>query len=265
MSPAPLPAGPTPPVVEQFCGPAWVGGRERAVEHRIDARGDHWLEVEGGGGWWIDTGGTVARRRDRGPFADGLTEDDVALGPVLLLALALGGTFCFHASAVATPDGRGVVVFAGPSGVGKSTLAAAFGPRRLGDDVLPVSVVDGVAVVHPRFPQLKLDAAAQPGADAPERLPLAAVLLPVPYGVAGATGDDRVSFERLAARDAVAELVRHTLAGRLFPPGLLDRHLAFVADLAEGVPVGRLTVPWGTERLAQVTVEIDTSIGGDLR
>jgi hypothetical protein len=194
----------------------------------------------------------VARRQP----GDGAPDDEVLLGPVLLLALALGGVFCLHASAVAAPDGRGAVAFAGCSGAGKSTLAAAFGPRRLGDDVLPVALdLEGAPVVLPRFPQLKLDPATQPGAGAPESLPLVAVLLP-----SRVAADAPSKVASLGQRAAAAELVRHTLAGRLFPPDLLARHMDLVTAFVRRVPVVRLEVPWGEDRLPRVTAAIDAAV-----
>lgn len=71
--------------------------------------------------------------------------------------LALDGSLVLHASAVATD--RGAVVFAGPSGSGKSSLAAEFtkgGSAVMADDfVLFREWKDGFAVV-PAYPGLRL-------------------------------------------------------------------------------------------------------------
>lgn len=64
------------------------------------------------------------------------------------------GLFPLHASAVATD--KGVVLFAGPSGVGKSTLLAEFlgrGYKMLADDVVNV---DSEGRATPAFPSIKL-------------------------------------------------------------------------------------------------------------
>ena len=77
-----------------------------------------------------------------------------------------------HGSAVETE--RGAVVFTGPSGVGKSTLAAALqqrGYRVLADDVCSIVYDETVqeAQVHPGLAHLKL------WADAAQQLDLSAV------------------------------------------------------------------------------------------
>lgn len=95
---------------------------------------------------------------DRAPDSD---EDAVRL---FLLGSALGallhqrGLLVLHGSAIETP--RGAVVFVGPSGNGKSTLAAAFyrrGYRLVADDVCAVVLnEENAPMVLPAYPQLKL-------------------------------------------------------------------------------------------------------------
>lgn len=102
-------------------------------------------------------------------------EDTIRL---FLLGSALGallhqrGQVILHGSAVETA--RGAVVFTGPSGVGKSTLAAALqqrGYRVLADDVCSIVYDETLqeAQVHPGLAHLKL------WADAAEQLDLSAV------------------------------------------------------------------------------------------
>lgn len=62
-----------------------------------------------------------------------------------------------HAGAISANGGS--VLFCGPSGVGKSTLAAGFHKRGyhfLADDVCAIAFVDGKPSVVPGFPRLKL-------------------------------------------------------------------------------------------------------------
>lgn len=107
--------------------------------------------------------------------APGSHEDTIRL---FLLGSALGallhqrGQVILHGSAVETE--RGAVVFTGPSGVGKSTLAAALqqrGYRVLADDVcsLMYDETTQTAQVHPGLAHLKL------WADAAKQLDLTAV------------------------------------------------------------------------------------------
>ena len=94
------------------------------------------------------------------------------LGSVLGALLHQRGQVILHGSAVETE--RGAVVFTGPSGVGKSTLAAALqqrGYRVLADDVCSITYDETVceAQVHPGLAHLKL------WADAAQQLDLSAV------------------------------------------------------------------------------------------
>ncbi|HEX2254785.1 MAG TPA: hypothetical protein VHQ65_16080 [Thermoanaerobaculia bacterium] len=221
-------------------------------------------------------------RRDGGAPASGSPVSAVAaavLGPVLALALALRGTFCLHASACllagssapSGPGGDGAVhVFLGESGAGKSTLARELPRlpggtwRRLADDVLPVRLAAAGLVALPRFPQLKLATGEQFArlARAENRPSLPVTALHVLAGrwdpaagpsAAAATTPGVVPVEGRAAALAVAA---HTVAARLFPPVLLERHLAFCSAVADGVPVDHLAVPPLPEHAAAVAATL---------
>ena len=79
------------------------------------------------------------------------------LGNALGIHLRLKGVVCLHASAVVV-DGQ-VLVFAGQSGTGKSTLAATFTRRGYGlltDDIVAITRAEGQYYVQPSYPQLRL-------------------------------------------------------------------------------------------------------------
>lgn len=87
--------------------------------------------------------------------------DEVRLflyGSVLGAILQQRGILTIHASAVT--DGERAILFAGPSGHGKSTLAAAFldvGYRLLSDDVVAIRSYPGRgAVAAAAYPEIKL-------------------------------------------------------------------------------------------------------------
>jgi hypothetical protein len=80
------------------------------------------------------------------------------LDQVLPLALSRRGRLLLHASAVHVP-GIGALAFAGPTGRGKSTLAAALascGGRILSDDCLALESRAGELQVLPAYPGLRL-------------------------------------------------------------------------------------------------------------
>lgn len=135
--------------VETVSGSGLLAESPRQFQIRFaDAGVD--LRLDGGFRANINRSGKTVRLTD---VADaGL---DALLGPPLILALALRGIHCLHASAAISPSGLGVA-FSAPSGTGKSTLAraaAASGWQRLSDDLCPLS---GSGQIQPRFPQLKL-------------------------------------------------------------------------------------------------------------
>lgn len=118
--------------------------------------GSFLLRVDGIAGYYVTEGKSIVVARE-----PGAADEEVLL---FLMGSAMGALLHqrnilpLHASAVVV-DG-GAVLFAGPSSIGKSTLAAAFqqqGYPILADDVCAVSA-DGadVARVIPGFPRIKL-------------------------------------------------------------------------------------------------------------
>ncbi|MEO7787153.1 MAG: hypothetical protein ABIR77_04930 [Sphingomicrobium sp.] len=91
----------------------------------------------------------------------GRAENDIRvwlLGTVMATLLHQRGYFTLHANAVQLPSG-GAAAFSGPSGTGKSTMAALLdraGLRVLGDDLCAVRTDNERALVHPGIPRLKL-------------------------------------------------------------------------------------------------------------
>lgn len=91
---------------------------------------------------------------------EGATEADLepfVTGPILAALLHQRGFFVLHASCVSINGAA--VVFVGPKGHGKSTLAAllkARGHRVISDDLVPLSVRDRCIRIEPGFPRIKL-------------------------------------------------------------------------------------------------------------
>lgn len=80
------------------------------------------------------------------------------LGSPLAALLHQRGLLVLHGSCIATS--KGAVIFVGPSGVGKSTIASAFEQRGyavLADDISAIALnAKGLPLLQPAYPQLKL-------------------------------------------------------------------------------------------------------------
>lgn len=209
--------------------------------------------------------------------ADGATTErlgHVVVADALPRWLESRGELVLHASSVTTRDGA--VVFLGPSGVGKSSLAVALARaphgRLLADDVVVVRERNGVPWAVPSYPAARLHEdsalmllrrsdlppvvpgvtkrsaepdAGLPFADAPARVRRVFVLEP-------AAPDVVARVEPLSARDAVVHLAKHTVR---LPDGSTDRLAAALARegrLARAGLVARLVVPRSFERLPEV-------------
>lgn len=212
----------------------WVAGHMRDVEVGYAPEGA-WLKVGGVGDFQVTPQGIRCADEVRTDV-----ERETVLGPALVLALALRGTWCLHASA-ARFDGQ-VTAFVGESGQGKSTLAAYLadgGWQLVADDILPVSRDQAGVQLWPRFPQLKLE--VQPGVALAESLPLDRVCVLERAEVP--------TLRRLSSGEALQAWLRHTAGTRLFEPSLLARHMAFCAGAAAQIPVFSLAYPRRWEAL----------------
>ena len=185
--------------------------------------------------------------------------DEAILGPPLILALGLHGVMTLHAGSVATENG--VVSFLGKSGSGKSTLAAYLDQHirewlRCTDDLLPVDQGTDAAEALPHFPQLNLELTDQWRPPKPERLPLRALYILDQTS----PPESRVTITTLPPTDATVTILQHSAAWTLFPPELMNRHLAFCARIAETLPVRRLSYPRRVEALPEVAAAVQTDI-----
>lgn len=221
-------------------GPGWIGNQWRDVECRRSPAG-FWLSVAGAGQFCVAPDGRTAARVN----ADLRTPDGVltetAVGPVFILALALQGVWCLHASAARLREHT--VAFIGESGSGKSTLAAFLDAeqpgdwRRVADDILPVRKVQQHLLALPRYPQLKLPHHAQPSLRQPGSVPLEAIYV---LEECSRWPTSEIKIAPLGAREAALALVANTVAARLFDGNLLAQHVTFCARTAARTAVRRL-------------------------
>jgi hypothetical protein len=226
----------------------WLADRILTVSLWRDGFGTL-MEIPTAGHFWTAADGKAITQVSQAPDSDPGFQAEALLGPPLVLALALRDRWCLHASAALFHDC--LVAFLAESGGGKSTLARYLGEcpgwKLVADDILPVSLGrDGVAA-WPRFPQLKLPRAEQPGQHLPEEMPLGKICV-----LMNSNLDKRPALERLAVSQSVQMLLAHTAGARLFDPGLLEKHLSFCVEAAGRVEVYQLRYPRRMEALPEV-------------
>ncbi len=249
---AALPVDGIPTLISRMTG--WVGGEMRRVETWAVSRGSL-LKVEGGCDCYISSGGDAIVRANETREVTAF-DREILLGPALVLALALRGVWCLHASAAVFD--RHTFVFLGESGQGKSTLAAylvASGGRRwrlVADDILPVTIGPTGMVAWPHFPQRKLSMQAQPATRLPERLPVDRICVLSPVDKSALP-----DLLLLPSRQAAQTLVSHTAGARLFDPSLLAAHLAFCAEVARQILVYKLAYPHNRDTLSKVKLMLE--------
>jgi hypothetical protein len=126
------------------------------------------------------------------------------------------------------------------------------------DDVLPVQWEQGRLYAWPRFPQLKLPPGEQPSLDLPEKIPLSAI-----YNLDELPDEaETIAIQRVGKPAAALLLIHHTIAARLFDPGLLTCHLDFTLQAASAIPVQRLLFPRDYDLLPAVEVKIMDDLAG---
>jgi hypothetical protein len=206
------------------------------------------------------------------------------LGPILLegyvmgLLLTLRGRLVLHASAVSVADGRALALV-GPSGAGKTTLAAllvAAGRTHLADDIVGVdlSVADkatistGSRAIRLREKAWEIESllpAQHRSVSVDRRLvlenydceagnyQLAALWLPVP--------DRTIDTVRIEPIDGVVafQQILPNLRVELNDSGFRRRSFDAVIELTKRVPTSVARIPWGPPWLPSTISQLRTS------
>ena len=209
-------------------------------------------------------------------------------GVVLSFALHTLGIANLYASGVVLP--QGAVGFLADPGTGKSTLAAGLvqqGNEFLCDDVLTMQGDYRGYQAYPGFPYMSLDGPSLEVILGPEShiLHAAPIVdtvhekqrvscseiggnfrresapLKCLFVLSGAMDEDagdgrNVEIQRLSRSEALKSLLDNTVFLPLLPVEVIKRHMAFLAELTETLPVWRLQYVKGFENLPEMISEV---------
>ena len=256
VSPVRLPAS-TP--LEAFAGDGSLLRRLWSLEDRLVIDFCEGVAVE-----VLDADGSVTFDRLLPPDL----EQHLLLDHILPLVLARRGELVLHGGVLTRHDSAALLI--GSSGAGKSTLTA-FAARcewSVGGDDGAVLRLGAHPTVEPTYSTIRLvpntlrlldmapdegvevaskrrleSAAGKPFRQDPALLTVVAQLEPVP-------AHHPASFTRVRGIEAHSTLMRSTFHAELGPGRLLRNVVAGLAEVAETVTVGRLSVPRGRAGLA---------------
>jgi hypothetical protein len=237
----------------------------------------------------VNLRGTEIALAHAAPVSSRDTLAHLLLDQALPMVLGLRGIPTLHASTVVTP--RGVCGFLGPTGAGKSTLAASFsaaGYPALGDDCLAIKEGRGFFAI-PAYPGLRLwtdsaESLSRDWSDAPsvahytrkrrilsapaiKRFPARLERLAVIYCLtreAAGSGVGELSapaIEPLRANEVFLQLLSASFMLDITDRAVLTRNLRFIERLLNAVPVRRLRIPDGFSSLPKVREAVLSDLG----
>ena len=203
------------------------------------------------------------------------------LGPALCLLLEQRGLLVLHASCI-NINGY-AVAFMGGSGWGKSTLATTFhrqGYDVLTDDVMPIQIDEGRAVVLPSYPQFKVspEALVSLGQDVAGLLPVYTNSQKLSYRFTEGFQRDPLPLKRIyvlkkgnqheivpiKSQEAFGALVCHTRTINLLKEHkqLIARHFHLCTELVSIVSFSRFTRKPALEDLPALVELVKADITG---
>lgn len=204
----------------------------------------------------------------------GAEAEDVSallVATALPMLLWMRGGIVLHAAGVVLPGAQGALALAGPSGIGKSTLARRLverGAAFVGDDSLHIASAQSGPTVSGLSASCFLPDADDrmlrllhpiPASAQAARGPLAAIVI-----VARAEGRPVAPPQCLGVSAALEAVLQNRHRPRV--PAILGRHAALLPDivaLSRAVPVYRLEVPEGDVAAAEARMlALAAALGG---
>jgi len=228
-----------------YRGKAYFDSKFRDVQYwREDMRGQ--LDIDGVPMCQIDFSELYIHVLNAEPLGIGLNLELIT-GPALVLLLSLGSTYCMHAGAVDTA--AGCIGIVAESGAGKSTLSQHVDDdwRQISDDIMPLQISNSGSMIEvlADFPQLKLSGNRVRHSDnTRKKLDYLLRINPVP--------GDSINFSVLPRVQAMLQIVRHTVAAKLFDTRALGQHAGFANKVSTLVPVIEVSYPRDLDKLDQL-------------
>jgi hypothetical protein len=201
------------------------------------------------------------------PEGDPEAQEDRLLNTLIALLLAQRGELVLHAAAVQTE--RGAVIFCGPSGRGKSTLAAVLGTQGfpiLAEDVIVLTVQDGCVLAWPGPIGVRLDPATAQTLGGSGSTVVRGKHLHVPQAPSSSAGvpvaaivalDPRGGSElEVTALDGPGGMAAIFLSVTRFEPDAWPGSFRQTAGLIRRVPCHRARLPDDLGRVEQIAAQL---------
>lgn len=152
----------------------------------------------------------------------------ILFGPAIILNLAINNIYCLHASACLI--NKKIFIIMADSGTGKSTIARFIdkqaNAKRIADDIVPVMLKNDKLTLLPNFPQLKLvDDNQYTGED----------ICLEPSLIFVKKDSKNVIIKKVNHLESIKNLIKHTVATRLFNNFQLKNHLDFCYKISNQV------------------------------
>lgn len=173
---------------------------------------------------------------------------EVLFGPVMALLLLRHGIYCLHSSAVKTAAGS--VGLLAESDLDKSTLSQNIDSSwtQIADDVIPV-MRDEQCFKMLDFPQLKLENNCAAYTEVqPIKLDYLLKL--------EKENSSEIVFQELSRSEGLLQIIRHTMAAKLFNQEQIKAHASFARKLSAVIPVISISYPRDIEKIGEVRSKI---------
>ncbi|MCC7551751.1 MAG: hypothetical protein KO316_09755 [Methanobacterium sp.] len=236
--------------------------------------------------WWDDIGRvkiSEGKRVTVDPIADLEGSDEInvipfILGPVMALLLHQRGFLVLHGSSIRVKERA--VAFLGYRGNGKSTTAIHLyqdGYPLVTDDILAIKFrEEGLPVVYPGYPHVRLNedsynqVKTKTDILTPIRTIAGKIFCDASHGFSSEPvdleriyvieKDDKMGISNLKSQDNLLDLVRHSVANRIFQYNTQKENLIHCAQLVNNVTVKKLEVSHSFRKIKELVKMIEEDL-----